>query len=179
MEAEVKGSLNDVRQLVADLRPTTLDDLGLAESVRQYAEAVTSRSGGRLVVRTDLASVPPLPPAVEIAAYRIVLEAVTNVTRHAAASTCTVVAEARGANLQLSVTDDGCGLPHESLPHEGQSRQGQPSHGSSAGLGMRSMVERAAELGGRCVIETASGGGTLVTATLPLGQEQVALEQAS
>ena len=179
MEAEVKGSLNDVRQLVADLRPTALDDLGLAESVRQYAEAVTSRSGGRLVVRTDLASLPPLPPAVEIAAFRIVLEAVTNVTRHAAASTCTVVAEARGANLELSVSDDGCGLPHEGLPREGESRPGVPSHGSSAGLGMRSMVERAAELGGRCVIETARGGGTLVTATLPLGQEQVALEQAS
>ena len=175
MEAEVKGSLNDVRQLVADLRPTTLDDLGLGESLRQYAEAVTSRSGGRLVVRTDLAGLPPLPPAVEIAAYRIVLEAVTNVTRHAAASTCTVVAEAHGASLRLSVTDDGCGLPHEGLPRD-----------SSAGLGVRSMAERAAEVGGRCVIETASGGGTLVTATLPLeqeqvgpGQEQVGLEQAS
>lgn len=153
MEAEVKGSLNDVKRLVADLRPTTLEQLGLAEALRQYADTVTARSEGALKVRTDLSDLPPLPAGAEVAAYRIVLEAVTNVTRHADAGQCTVAVTVVDAILHLAVTDDGRGLPPVTRPQ---------------GLGLRSMAERAAELGGSCAVGTAPGGGTVVTASIPL-----------
>jgi two-component system, NarL family, sensor kinase len=77
METEVKESLADVKRLVADLRPTTLEELGLAEALRRYADTVTQRSEGTLKVRVELAALPPLSPGAEVAAYRIILEAVT------------------------------------------------------------------------------------------------------
>jgi two-component system, NarL family, sensor kinase len=155
METEVKGSLADVKRLVADLRPTTLEQLGLAEALRRYGETVTQRSEGALKVRIDLPDVLPLlSSAVEVAAYRIVLEAVTNVARHAGASQCTVAVTESDGCLFLAVTDDGCGLPPAEQPQ---------------GLGLRSMAERAAELGGQCTIGAAGDHGTRVAAAIPLG----------
>lgn len=160
METEVKASLADVKRLVADLHPTSLEQLGLAEALRQYADTVTRRSEGAVKVRTDLSPLPPLPAAAEVAAYRIVLEAVTNVARHAHASQCTVAVRVSGGRLCLEVTDDGCGLPTSGLP-KGLAGQVQ-------GLGLRSMTERAVELGGSCVIGPAGDGGTRVAAEIPL-----------
>jgi signal transduction histidine kinase len=160
METEVKGSLADVKRLVADLRPTTLEQLGLADALRQYAETVTLRSEGVLKVRIELPDVlPPLPSAAEVAAYRIVLEAVTNVARHADASLCTVAVAVTEGSLCLAVTDNGCGLPPG----------GKASGHWPQGLGLRSMAERATELGGQCTVGAASDRGTRVAATIPLG----------
>jgi signal transduction histidine kinase len=156
MAAEVKASLGDIRRLVADLRPTSLDQLGLVEGLRHYADTVSLRSEGTLKVRIELpAPLPALSPAMDIVAYRIVMEAVANVARHAAASQCTVTIGADARFLRLTVTDDGCGLPDRGRPH---------------GLGLRSMAERAAELGGHCAAAAAPGGGTTVTAMIPLGE---------
>jgi two-component system, NarL family, sensor kinase len=153
METEVKGSLADVKRLVADLHPTALEELGLAEALRQYADTVTQRSDGTLKVRVELAGLPPsLPAAAEVAAYRIILEAVTNVARHARASRCTVAVGVTAGRLDLAVCDDGCGLP--------------PAR--AGGLGLRSMAERAAELGGECTVAPAAEGGTRVAAAIPL-----------
>jgi two-component system NarL family sensor kinase len=155
MTAEVKASLGDIRRLVADLRPTSLDQLGLIEGLRQYADTVSLRSEGTLKVRIEAqAPLPAFSPALEIVAYRIVMEAVANVARHAGAGQCTITISADDRCLCLTVTDNGCGL----------SSQGHPQ-----GLGLRSMAERAAELGGHCTTAPASGGGTTVTATIPLG----------
>lgn len=155
METEVKGSLADVKRLVADLHPTTLEELGLAEALRQYAETVTQRSEGALKVKVELAGpLAPLPAAVEVAAYRIVLEAVTNVARHAQASLCTVAVSMADGRLGLTVTDDGGGMP---------------PLGQAKGLGLRSMAERAAELGGECTVGAARDRGTRVAAAIPLG----------
>jgi signal transduction histidine kinase len=95
-----------------------------------------------------------LPAAVEVACYRIAQEALTNVARHAQArsATLTLAVDASGATLTLEVVDDGCGLPPQ----------------VHAGVGLTSMRERAAELGGTCVVEAASGGGVRVYARLPL-----------
>jgi signal transduction histidine kinase len=155
METEVKGSLADVKRLVADLHPTTLEELGLAEALRQYADTVTQRSEGTLKVKVELAGpLPTLPAAAEVAAYRIVLEAVTNVARHAQASLCTVAVSAIDGRLGLTVTDDG---------------RGMPPLGQAPGLGLRSMAERAAELGGECTVGAAGDRGTRVAAAIPLG----------
>ena len=94
---------------------------------------------------------PHLPAAVEVAAYRIATEAMTNVVRHADAGHCRVRLSLNG-NLFLEVEDDGRGLPAA----------------YRIGVGLRSMRERAAELGGSCVVEARPGGGTLVRAQLPV-----------
>jgi two-component system, NarL family, sensor kinase len=153
LEGEVRDSLDDLKRLVADLRPTTLEQLGLVEALRQYAETVTRRSQGALNVHVDATPLPALGIDVEIAAYRIVLEAVTNTTRHARAGRCLIDISAADGQLRLAVHDDGVGL------HATPQRPG---------LGLRSMAERATELGGSCTVGAAATGGTLVTALLPL-----------
>ena len=97
---------------------------------------------------------PALPAAVEVAAYRIVLEAMTNVARHAQARTCQVCVRVSDA-LEVEVRDDGVGLPLE----------------RHTGVGLVSMRERAAELGGTCRIESPPTGGVRVLARLPLPKE--------
>ena len=96
-------------------------------------------------------ALPSLPAAVEVAAFRIALEALTNVVRHAHARTCHIRLELTDA-LQLEISDDGTGLP-DSL---------------RSGVGLTSMRERAAELGGECRIESDPAGGTRVLARLPV-----------
>jgi signal transduction histidine kinase len=96
-------------------------------------------------------SLPPMPAAVEVAAYRIVQEALTNVVRHAHARTSWVRVN-MGEALRVEVTDDGLGLP--ALRH--------------IGVGLLSMRERAEELGGTCIVERHPAGGTRVLARLPL-----------
>jgi two-component system NarL family sensor kinase len=93
----------------------------------------------------------PLPAAVEVAAYRIVQEALANAARHSSARRCIVRLALDGA-LELEVRDDGVGVPE----------------GHRTGVGLQSMRERAAELGGTFVVERADGGGTVVHARLPL-----------
>jgi signal transduction histidine kinase len=94
---------------------------------------------------------PPLSAAVEVAAYRIVQEALTNVVKHAQAGRCTVRLTAADA-LEIEIADDGVGLPDK----------------RRAGVGLLSMRERAEELGGTCVVEALPEGGTRVTARLPM-----------
>jgi two-component system NarL family sensor kinase len=153
LETEVHDSLDDVKRLVADLRPTALEQIGLVETLRQYTDAATVRSQGALKVRVEADRVPGLPADVEIAAYRIVLEAVTNVSRHAEAGRCVVTVAAADGCLRLTVEDDGVGI------------KGTPQR---AGLGLRSMAERATESGGSCTVAAGDRAGTVVTATLPL-----------
>jgi signal transduction histidine kinase len=107
-------------------------------------------------------ALPPLPAAVEVAAYHIAREAVTNVVRHAGAQHCTLrlaVDSGEDDRLHLSIQDDGLGLSG------GEPRGG----GVPAGVGLTSMRERAAELGGTCTIQAGPGAGTRITAVLPLG----------
>jgi signal transduction histidine kinase len=160
LQREVDDSLADVKRLVADLRPTTLEQLGLQEALLQYAETVTVRSEGALVVRVETARpLGPLPAETEVAIYRIVLEAVTNVARHATASSCVVRLDDTTDPLTLTVEDDGVGL---AAARHGRRR-------GPGGLGLRSMTERATELGGTCMITPGAAGGTTVHVTIPRG----------
>ena len=97
---------------------------------------------------------PNLPAAVEVAVYRIVQEALTNVARHARAKSC-VVRLAVNEDVALEIVDDGVGIPAE----------------RGAGVGLSSMHERASELGGSCVVQSVPKGGTRVLARLPLPKE--------
>ncbi len=158
---EIRATPADIRRLAYDLRPPTLDELGLVAAIRERAAQVSSHTQARegsgaqhrlLVLVEAPQRLPPLPAAVEVAAYRIVQEALTNVIRHAPAHSC-IVRQSIDDALQVEVIDDGVGVPSE---HQ-------------AGVGLLSMRERAAELGGTCVIETMAGAGTRVCAWLPVG----------
>lgn len=153
LKAQTQAAIGDIRRLVYDLRPPALDELGLVSALRQYA-ARNSVNGLHVSVQAPEA-LPPLPAAVEVAAYRIALEALTNVARHARAHTC-VIRLAVDEALHVEITDDGDGLPEN----------------YQAGVGMMSMRERALELGGECVIESMPAGGTRVSARLPLVRER-------
>jgi signal transduction histidine kinase len=152
LEAEVRQSLDDVKRLVAELRPTALDQVGLLPALRDYAEAVTARSERHLRVAVIADGIPALPPPVEVAAYRIALEGVTNVARHAEATRCDVTLRVDCDVLTVTIGDDGRGIPA----------------GQAPGLGLRSIAERAAELGGRAGAAAGPDGGTTVRAELPL-----------
>jgi signal transduction histidine kinase len=158
LKAQVRATIGDIRRLVYALRPATLDEFGLVSAIHEHVAHYNTAGDLRVFVEAPEA-LPLLPAAVEVAAYRIVLEALTNVTRHAHASSCTIRLELRGArDLFVEVIDDGVGL----------------LDGSRAGVGMASMRERADELGGECWIEAGPAGGTRVRARLPIpGQGDV------
>jgi two-component system, NarL family, sensor kinase len=139
----------DVRRLVEGLRPPALDELGLAGACAQAVERLTTGAGlaASVHARDDL---PVLPAAVEVAAYRIVVEAVTNTVRHARARHCQVSIACTPAGLAVEVTDDGTGL----------NAAGRHGHGLAI------MRERAEELGGTVTIRDGPPGFT-VQARLP------------
>ena len=147
-------ALEDIRRLVYDLRPPALDSLGLVEALREQAAVLGKREGAApLQVSVEAPTrLPELPAAVEVAAYRIVTEALTNVVRHSSASAAVVTLTVTAGVLQISVHDDGINL----------------GAGWQAGVGLTSIRERAAELGGRCRIEHDRTGGR-VDVDLPCG----------
>jgi signal transduction histidine kinase len=150
-KGDIRAAIDEIRRVVYALRPPVLDELGLVAAVRACA-AQYSRGGGGLQVQVQASDeMPTLPAAVEVAAYRIVQEALANVAQHAQARQCQVCL-VLNHELRLEIVDDGVGLLVE----------------GQRGLGILSMQERAAELGGRCVVMTAVPHGTRVTATLPL-----------
>ena len=151
--ADVGAVLADVRRLVHGLRPPALDELGLVGALEQLAARLRRDEGEHrldveVLSRDDLTG---LPAAVEVAAYRIVSEALANVVRHARASTATVVLE-RGAALTVEVRDDGVGIPEQ----------------TTVGVGLVSLRERADELGGDVSVACPPSGGTVVRVRLPL-----------
>ena len=149
LKQQTQSAVQDIRQLVYALRPPALDQLGLVSALRDLAaRAPASGLDIRIEAPDDL---PALPAAAEVAIYRIVQEALTNVARHAHARLC-VVRLTLGSGLTVEIRDDGAGLPAS----------------PRAGVGLQSMRERAEELGGECAIESAPAGGTRVRVRLPL-----------
>jgi signal transduction histidine kinase len=144
-------AVSDVRRLVYELRPPALDALGLLAALRAYSDH--HAEGGIRVTVESPSALPPLPAAVEVAAYRIAMEALNNVARHASARHCEVrlSLDEEAGMLALQVSDDGRGIEGDYEP----------------GVGLSSMHERAEELGGSCAIEAVPSGGTRVTALLP------------
>ncbi|MEZ5078611.1 MAG: GAF domain-containing sensor histidine kinase [Solirubrobacterales bacterium] len=149
LRAETQDAIADIRRVVYELRPPALDELGLVGALREQA-ARLSAGGDGLSVTVEAPDLPPLPAAVEVAAFRIATEALTNVSRHAGARRGLVELTLAGG-LNVEVADDGRGF-------------GSPS----AGVGLTSMRERAAELGGALTVRERPGGGTLIRAELPV-----------
>lgn len=154
LESDLGVSLAEIRRLVAALRPPVLDQLGLVGAVREfiYPLSIVGESDGTLFTLDTPQPLPPLPAAVEVAAYRIITEALTNVIRHARAATCSVVMNEDEGVLQVTITDDGIGLS-ESIRY---------------GVGFNSMRERAEEIGGAIEFIAAEPCGTQIRLRLPL-----------
>jgi signal transduction histidine kinase len=155
---EVRGqtqeTLAQIRRLVYDLRPPALDELGLLSALREQA-ASYQHQGLQILIEAP-ECLPPLPAAVEVAAYRIAREALTNVVRHAQARHCLLRLDLRDHVLTLQITDDGKGI--------------EPRH--HIGVGWLSMQERASELGGGCTITRGAPSGTTIQVNLPLGMTE-------
>jgi signal transduction histidine kinase len=152
LRGELRTAIADIRRLVHDLRPPALDELGLAGALQRLGERIGA-DGTALRVEVRATDLPRLPAAVEVAAYRIVQEALTNVVRHAAARSCCVEVVADGPELTVTITDDGTGLRDDRV----------------AGVGLASMRERAEETGGSLAIGAGPDSGTRVAARLPTG----------
>ena len=152
LRADTTTAIEDIRRLVYAMRPPALDELGLVRALRQQATGLRTRDGRPLTVRLDVPDeLPPLTAAVEVAAYRIVSEALANVARHSSGTMATVTMRVEPAGLALEVADDG-----------------DPAGPWRAGVGTASMRERAAELGGNLASGSTERGGR-VSAVLPLG----------
>ncbi|HEY6411442.1 MAG TPA: sensor histidine kinase, partial [Ktedonobacteraceae bacterium] len=181
LNGDIETTVVDIRRLVYNLRPPALDELGLIGAIRERVanymiSSEADRANGPLIKVEAPEHLPLLPAAVEVAAYRIVQESLTNVVRHAHAHTCNIrlsltslhPSRARPGELAaldewisnedmltIEICDDGAGIA-----------AGQP-----AGVGIRSMHERATELGGTCTVEPGASGGTRVLARLPITKE--------
>lgn len=152
LKGQTQLMVADIRRLVYELRPPALDELGLLEALRAHFAQIGGENGRlRISIGASPEPLPALPAAIEVAAYRITLEAVTNVIRHAQARHCIVRLRKEAAHLALLISDDGVGLPPR----------------GETGLGQTSMRERAEELGGTCTVVADEGRGTQVTALLP------------
>lgn len=155
----IRSTVQDIRSLVNDLRPPALDELGLIGAIR--ARIVEMAKPAQLHMQIDAPkTLPVLSAAVEVAVYRIVTESMVNVIKHANATVCRVVlALTEDHRLLVEVTDDGVGVG---------SAKREALKEKPGGIGLISMRERAAEIGGECIIERLDSGGTRVRAMLPL-----------
>jgi signal transduction histidine kinase len=156
LQQELRTAIADIRRLVQGLRPASLDDLGLIGALENRIATVNlgeSTPERQLLVAFDTADdLGDLPAAVEVAIYRIVDEALTNVVHHANASRCTVRIARNAAGFRLTIEDDGVGIAPDRI----------------SGVGLQSMRERALELGGTFEIEPGEPSGTRIVAELPV-----------
>jgi signal transduction histidine kinase len=153
LKGDIQTAITDIRRLVYALRPPALDELSLVGALR--VQLASFEHAGLQIVLEALGDLRTLPAAVEVAAYRIVLEAVTNVARHAHAAHAWIHLSRTETHVIIDIQDDGRGVSHNLVP----------------GVGLQSMRERAAELGGTCAITSRSAGGIHVVARLPTHKE--------
>jgi signal transduction histidine kinase len=174
---QTQEAVADVRRVVYALRPPALDAIGLVGALRMHA----SQHPGLQVSVVTPDVLPPLPAAVEVALYRIAAEALSNAETHAAAATCTLTLalDQPAGTVRLEVADDGRGLGALSIPGgtppeppgalsiPGGTPPEPPGAGRGTGVGLSSMSERAAELGGTFSVARGTSGGTVVNVALP------------
>jgi signal transduction histidine kinase len=153
-----REALREVKRLALGLRPSLLDDLGLAPALQRLADDVREHYPVELTLDTSEVAGVRFPEPVETAVFRIVQEALANVVTHSGAGAASVAVRRRGGELRITVTDDGCGFDPSDDKVE---RVGH--------LGLIGMKERAKMLGGEFAIHSARGQGTRLTATISVG----------
>ncbi len=146
----------EVRRMAVQLRPSVLDDLGLALALSNYVEQWSARAHVAVDLHSSGLDGARLPLAVETTLYRLIQESLTNVLKHARASEVSVIVERRADEVRLIVEDDGAGFTFPTVP------------GAVPQLGLIGMQERLVLLGGTLTIESAPGSGTTIFARIPL-----------
>ena len=152
----VDSTVAALRRIAADLRPLMLDDLGLNAAIEWLARDAARRMDMEVTVQLGTED-PPLGPGADIALYRMVQEALTNVARHANATDIRIELRQSADELVLTVRDNGHGFPDRSMRQDGR-------------YGLLGMRERAIMLGGRLDLDNPPGGGARITVHLPLKQ---------
>lgn len=150
LKDQTRMALDDIRRIAYNLRPPALDEMGLVPALREHFATRYESQGTRVSIYAP-EPMPPLPAAVEVAAYRIAMETISNCLQHARARNCTLKI-ITGKDLRLEISDDGIGLPVEGNP----------------GIGLTSMRERTRELGGTFELYSKPEMGTRITVNLPL-----------
>jgi signal transduction histidine kinase len=156
LEILVGRALDELQRLIADLRPSHLDDLGLPAAVRWYAGEAQNRAGVPIHVEI-LGTARPISATVNTALFRVVQEAITNVVKHAQAHAVTVSLEFAEGEVRVQVKDDGRGFEPAGLAN----------HADRPAWGLLGMRERAALLGGHMSLRSAAGEGTIVEVRIP------------
>ena len=154
LKGTIESVLESLHQLAADLRPASLDHLGLVAALRQYTEVFGRQHGLAVQFETVDLDGERMPPMVETALYRIVQEALTNVVRHAQATRADVLLERRDNRMVSIVEDDGIGFDLSEAMQSGR-------------LGLLGVQERAEMLGGTLVVESAPGAGATLVVEVP------------
>lgn len=162
MVETVEQTLQEVRRLSFDLRPSLLDDLGLIPALRWNLDRQAQQAGFAAQFRGNLPS--RLPAYLEVACFRIAQEALTNVVRHAGAKQVSVELQQHTMELQLTVRDDGVGFE---VPRAFERAT------AGTGLGLLGMQERAQLVGGRLEIESVPTYGTEIRLLVPLSNTEV------
>jgi signal transduction histidine kinase len=163
LEHLASQSLTELQRMIADLRPSHLDDLGLPAALRWYGKEIQTRAP--LEVTVDVAGASrPIPTEVATALFRVAQEALTNVVKHAQAQHAKVRLVFQESDVSLAVEDDGIGFDPEGL-----------QRGKRARWGLLGMEERAGLLGGNLWLHSGPGRGTLVEVTIPY-QSQTEIE---
>jgi signal transduction histidine kinase len=155
LEGMVAHSLNELQRLIADLRPSHLDDLGLPAALRWYSNELQERLPLQVSVEIS-GEIQEIPAELNTALFRVAQEALTNIVRHASARTAQVRLVYLPGQVNLSIEDDGCGIDMERLK-----KAQRPS------WGLLGMEERATLLGGELVISSRPGLGTRIQVSIP------------
>jgi signal transduction histidine kinase len=148
----VVGTLQDVRRLAVQLRPKALDDFGLVPALERLVQTFAEQTGIEVQLEAQLGP-DRLPGEIETTLYRLIQESLTNVVKHAQASTVSILLVRRNATVTAIVEDDGRGF--------------EPADVREDGFGLAGMRERAGLLGGRLTIEAAAGRGTTIAVEVP------------
>ena len=153
---QLHDGLDEIRRVAHELRPETLDDLGLVNALIALSARV-ARQGGIVVGRQISTDLPDLSEGLELVIYRVAQEALTNVLRHSGASGCVIALAVEGDELELSIQDDG---------------QGMRRARAAGTVGIEGMRARALLVGGRLSIDSVIGEGTTVTLRVPLAEHR-------
>lgn len=156
VQQRAKGCLSELREIMANLRPSSLDILGLKETIVRYAEQFEEEYA--ISTSVELQDLQSMPRSVELAIFRILQEELTNVRKHAKAESVTILSASSDGDLILTVEDDGVGFDPKMLPAE----QASGKH-----LGLMAVRERVELLGGDMAIESRPGAGTRIVVRIP------------
>jgi two-component system sensor histidine kinase DegS len=158
----VKGSLQEIRRIIFNLRPMTLDDLGLAPTIRRYLTVLKERDGFTVALEVR-GEEKRLVTTYEVALFRLVQESLNNAHKYAQANQVSVAIETTDRVIRVKICDDGKGFDLKKVMEQAAGK---------ASFGLLSMKERIELLNGKITIDTAIGSGTKITVELPVVTEE-------